>query len=84
LPLQLIEATPKSPHCCASTEQEWSYASQANPKPTFPAVQPKRKIDYIMYKPSDRWRVLESRVIDEKIASDHCPVLAVFELLPNR
>jgi endonuclease/exonuclease/phosphatase family metal-dependent hydrolase len=53
--------------------QGWSYASQAKPKPTFPSVQPKRK----------RWRVLESRVIDEKIASDHCPVLAVLELLPN-
>jgi endonuclease/exonuclease/phosphatase family metal-dependent hydrolase len=63
--------------------QEWSYASQAKPKPTFPSVQPKRKIDYIMYKPRERWRVLESRVIDEKIASDHCPVLAVLELLPN-
>lgn len=36
-----------------------------------------------MYRPRNRWRVLESRVIDEKIASDHCPVLAVLELLPN-
>ena len=63
--------------------REWSYASQANPDPTFPSIGPRRKIDYIMYKPERRWRVLETRVIDEKVASDHCPLFAVLELLPE-
>jgi len=62
---------------------EWVYASQFDPKPTFPSVSPRRKIDYIMYKPKERWKVIEIRVIDEKVASDHCPVFAVLELLPN-
>jgi len=64
--------------------REWSYAGQANPDPTFPSIGPRRKIDYIMYKPERRWRVLETRVIDEKVASDHCPVFTVLELLPER
>jgi hypothetical protein len=34
-----------------------------------------------MYKPKDRWKVVEVRVIDEKVASDHCPVFSVLELL---
>ncbi len=63
--------------------QEWSYVSQSDPKPTFPSIGPSRKIDYIMYKPERRWRILETRVIDEKVASDHCPVFAVFELLSD-
>lgn len=61
---------------------EWSYAAQGDPRPTAPSVAPKRKIDYIMFRPKDRWRVVEVRVIDEKVASDHCPVFAVLELLP--
>jgi endonuclease/exonuclease/phosphatase family metal-dependent hydrolase len=60
---------------------QWSYAGQDDPQPTFPSVRPRRKIDYIMYKPKDRWKVVEVRVIDEKVASDHCPVFSVLELL---
>jgi endonuclease/exonuclease/phosphatase family metal-dependent hydrolase len=67
----------------ALLSREWSYAGQGDPKPTFPSVKPRRKIDYIMYKPKGRWRVMEIRVIDEKVASDHCPVFAVLELLPD-
>ncbi|MHC4324597.1 MAG: endonuclease/exonuclease/phosphatase family protein [Planctomycetota bacterium] len=62
---------------------QWSYAAQDDPRPTFPSVKPARKIDYIMYKPKGRWKVVEIRVIDEKVASDHCPVFAVLELLPD-
>lgn len=49
--------------------------------PTWPSDQPRKKIDYVLYRPANRWRVLETRVIDEKIASDHRPVLVVLELL---
>jgi endonuclease/exonuclease/phosphatase family metal-dependent hydrolase len=62
---------------------QWSDAARDNPQPTFPSTKPSRRIDYIMYKPKGRWKVVEVRVIDEKVASDHCPVLAVLELLPD-
>ncbi len=52
--------------------------------PTAPSVNPKAKIDYILFRPANRWRVLETRVIDEKMASDHRPVLSVLELLPEK
>ena len=62
----------------------WTDASASNPKPTFPSSEPRRRIDYVMFLPADRWRVIESRVIDEKVASDHCPLLVVLELLSEK
>ncbi len=49
--------------------------------PTVPVGHPSRQIDYILYRPVGRWRVIETRVLDEAVASDHRPVLAVLELL---
>ena len=51
--------------------------------PTIPSDGPRAKIDYILYGPPERWRVLESRVICDSIASDHCAFLSVLELLPT-
>ena len=49
--------------------------------PTIPSDNPTKTIDFILYRPANRWRVLETTVIDEKFASDHLPVLSVLELL---
>lgn len=48
---------------------------------TFPSTTPEREIDYIFFAPASRWRAGEVRVIDERVASDHRPVLAVLERL---
>ena len=56
--------------------------SSADLAPTIPSNGPRVKIDYILYGPSDRWRVLESTVICDSVASDHCALLSVLELLP--
>jgi len=50
--------------------------------PTIPSDGARSKIDYVLYGPGNRWRVLESRVICDEIASDHCAFLSVLELLP--
>jgi endonuclease/exonuclease/phosphatase family metal-dependent hydrolase len=62
----------------------WTDASARDPQPTFPSSNPRRRIDYVLFRPVSRWKVLETRVIDEKIASDHCPLLVVLELLPEK
>ena len=56
--------------------------SSTDMAPTFPSDGPRVKIDYILYGPPERWRVLESRVICDTVASDHCALLSVLELLP--
>jgi len=55
--------------------------SSTDMAPTIPSNGPRAKIDYILYGPPDRWRVLESRVICDSVASDHCAFLSVLELL---
>jgi len=44
---------------------------------TFPAVKPDRWIDYVMVRPAERWAIVEVRVLDEPVASDHRALLAV-------
>lgn len=57
----------------------WS-VPQSHPLPTIPVDTPKRQIDYILYRPADVWRAIETKVLSESIASDHRPILASFEL----
>lgn len=61
--------------------KQWIRAN-ADVLPTIPVEQPKHQIDYVLFRPAERWRVLEARVLDEATASDHRPLLAVLELLP--
>ena len=49
--------------------------------PTYPSDHPVKKIDYVMFYPKNRWRVLETRVIQDTVASDHCAYLSVLELV---
>ena len=50
----------------------------------FPSKAPRSKVDYIMFAPEERWRVIKLRVIADKIASDHCALVAELELQPRR
>ena len=52
------------------------------PEPTFPSHTPQKKIDYILYAPAHRWEVVETSVIADTIASDHCAYQAILRLLP--
>jgi endonuclease/exonuclease/phosphatase family metal-dependent hydrolase len=51
----------------------------AEPILTFPAEKPDKWIDYVMYRSADQWEVVEVRVLDEGVASDHRPVLVVLK-----
>jgi endonuclease/exonuclease/phosphatase family metal-dependent hydrolase len=46
---------------------------------TFSSDDPRKEIDFIFAAPAQGWRVLETRVVDERPTSDHLPVLAVLE-----
>ncbi len=50
---------------------------------TFPAEKPVRQIDFILCRPASRWKTIEFRVVEEAVASDHRPIFAVLELLPD-
>jgi endonuclease/exonuclease/phosphatase family metal-dependent hydrolase len=66
-------------------EAHWgSSYDPKDPQPTFPSHAPRKKIDYIMFYPKNRWKVVEKEVLCDKVASDHCAVLVVLELLPKQ
>jgi endonuclease/exonuclease/phosphatase family metal-dependent hydrolase len=54
-------------------------AGNAEAAMTFPAAKPVRRIDYVLLRPAGAWRVIETKVVAEPVASDHRPVLAVVE-----
>ena len=63
-------------------EEVWSSSyDKGAPVPTYPSGDPVRKIDYVMFRPAGRWRVISREVIQDSIASDHCAYLVVLELL---
>jgi endonuclease/exonuclease/phosphatase family metal-dependent hydrolase len=48
---------------------------------TFPSNKPDRKIDYIMFNPKDKWKIIHREVICDSIASDHCGYFTELELI---
>jgi len=74
-----LNALPDSP-VLGLFEANWK---RSNPSllPTFPSNKPVRQIDYVLYRPAARWKVVENRVLDEPVASDHRPLLVVLELV---
>lgn len=50
--------------------------------PTVPVDRPLRQIDFILVRPAESWRLVEAAVLQEAVASDHRPVLAVLEWRP--
>jgi endonuclease/exonuclease/phosphatase family metal-dependent hydrolase len=76
-----LNATPES----ETLKQLFTVWKPANdqPRPTVPVARPNAQIDYILLAPAERWKVVEVQVLDEAVASDHRPILAVLELLPK-
>jgi endonuclease/exonuclease/phosphatase family metal-dependent hydrolase len=59
----------------------WTDTAVGTPAPTIPAAEPKARIEYILASPAASWRVIESRVLAETVASDHRPLVATLRWL---
>ncbi len=59
-------------------DSRWTNVSPPDP-PRSINGRPQFRVDYILVRPTGRWRVVESTVVDAPVASDHRPVLAVLE-----
>jgi len=73
-----LNATPKS----ATLVHFGKLWTRSNDKvlPTIPVDKPGQQIDYILLRPAEGWKVLETRVLPEAVASDHRGIMAVVEL----
>ena len=63
--------------------ERWTNAIDEAAAPTVPSAKPTSRIDYIFYRPASQFRLLEAKVIAEPMASDHRPVFAVLEVVPD-
>ncbi len=66
----------------STLEKIWQATyNKENPEATHPSDNPRVKIDYVMFRPKNRWRVLEKKIIADSYASDHCAYLVTLELI---
>jgi endonuclease/exonuclease/phosphatase family metal-dependent hydrolase len=75
-----LNATPES-RVIKEFDKTWKRAG-GDELLSFPSDKPARLLDYIYVRPPGRWEVVEARVLDEGVASDHRPVLAVLRWKP--
>ena len=73
-----LNAQPESATIMA-LKKGWTNATDSKGFFSFPSKEPNEQIDYIFFRPATCWRVVETKVLDEPIASDHRPILAVLE-----
>lgn len=62
-------------------QQNWTRTNTGS-LPTIPVGEPSRQIDFILVRPAERWKIVETRVLEEAVASDHRAIFSVVELLP--
>ena len=68
----------------------WHVGTKRGDPRTYPAPEPDREIDFVMWRTGERagagdpieLRLADHWVVDEPMASDHRPLVAVFELAP--
>jgi endonuclease/exonuclease/phosphatase family metal-dependent hydrolase len=61
-------------------EQKWKNAIDPTAAPSAPSSNPQSRIDYVFHR-GESLKLISSEVIVEPLASDHCPVLAVFQII---
>jgi len=74
-----MNATPDSEPISELLKQ-WTNAIDDEAAPSAPSTKPRSRIDYIFYRPESRFELIETKVIAEPMASDHCPVFAILKL----
>ncbi len=78
-----LNATPDS-KTIAILKEVWTPSDKSKkPAATYPSTNPTKKIDYVMFMPKKRWKVLGIQVIADTVASDHCAYLATLQLVGN-
>jgi endonuclease/exonuclease/phosphatase family metal-dependent hydrolase len=65
-------------------EPWWTVALPFDPGATTTPPRPLLRGDHVLFRPAAGWRQVESRFIDDTVASDHRPVLVVLEWLGRR
>ena len=61
-------------------QKKWTLAMEDPAVPSSPSKLPRNRIDFVVHRSADPITIGEHYVINEPMASDHCPVFAVVEV----
>jgi endonuclease/exonuclease/phosphatase family metal-dependent hydrolase len=61
-------------------ENDWFVVDKDGSFETFPSDVPEREIDFVMLRPASAFEIVEHRVLEESVASDHRPLFAVLRI----
>ncbi len=78
-----LNAVPSSEPLKRLESKGWIYCSLGNKLYTIRSTNPTRQIDYILFRPASGWEVVDVKVLDEPVASDHLPIVMTLKLLKN-
>jgi endonuclease/exonuclease/phosphatase family metal-dependent hydrolase len=59
----------------------WSDSVSNRDVKTYPSPQPIVQIDHIFYRPVDRVKIINYEIIDDRVASDHRPIVVTMEVV---
>ena len=75
-----LNATPDSPPLEKLEKKGWYNKKGGSELFTIPVVNPKKQIDYVLVRPKESWKIVDVEIIQERVASDHLPVVMILEL----
>lgn len=56
-------------------DERWSILSKGDDRFTFSSFEPVREIDFVLVRPAEAFHVLQHRVLDDPVMSDHRPIV---------
>ena len=74
-----LNAPPNSTVLKRLEQKGWMQEDFGKELLTIPSVSPVKQIDYVLVRPKTKWRIIDVRVIEEEMASDHRPILMTLE-----
>ncbi len=75
-----LNSEPQSAPLKKLKEKGWVFNKGGKELFTIPVVNPDRQIDYVLVRPEKAWNVTDIEVIQERVASDHLPLVVTMEL----
>ncbi|MFD2159822.1 endonuclease/exonuclease/phosphatase family protein [Rubritalea tangerina] len=75
-----LNATPSSPPLAKLAQKGWYYENLGKTLPTIGAKHKSKQIDYLLLRPKKSWMVHEVQVLEERVASDHLPIVMTLSL----
>lgn len=74
-----LNAEPESEPLKKLKEKGWVAETLGKDLKTIGSKNPRKQIDYVLIRPETNWKVVDVKVLNEPVASDHLPVVMTLE-----